>query len=236
MKKIAKVVEAGGKVDYLSLDHPVRRLMSPDSGAKGFDSFEKAVDQLVIYMKTVRATYPDIQFFDISNFPNWGYRGGISYHALGLNRQEWGDYFDVLQLLIRKSREAGVSISGVSVDNPYDYATGRTKSHSLADPTQVNWMKRIVDLEKYVEGEGLEFNLMINCETAGGASDEEYYHDTLAFLDAYRAAGGSPKRYLVQSWYKHPVAVVPETAPFTMTALTKEVIERVKGGGKEETK
>jgi creatinine amidohydrolase len=70
-------------------------------------------------------------------------------------------------------------------------------------------------------------NLIVNSEAGGNTSDEAFCNDTLAFVDAYRAAGGSPKRWIVQSWYLHPKQVVPESEPHTMTALVRAVIEKL---------
>jgi len=55
-------------------------------------------------------------------------------------------------------------------------------------------------------------------------------------VDLYRQAGGRPTRWFVQSWYPHPKQIVPETAPHTMTALLKAVIEGVRPGEAAQTR
>ncbi len=238
LRAVDKVAAVGGKVDYLNMDGPVSRLLYTgrhrfDFGKrwswKGLHSIEPCVDQLVIYMETVRAKYPDIRFFTLTNFPNWGFKGGPSYHARHENKQDWGDYFNVISTIIPRAKAAEMPLLAVTVDNPYDYAVGMHSSRHQRDPKQVNWMGRIRELEDYVKSQGLEFNLIINTEAGARGSDERFCRETLQYLDAYRAAGGSPKRYFVQTWMQHPKNVVPETAPHTMTALAKEVIKRVKG-------
>ena len=57
-------------------------------------------------------------------------------------------------------------------------------------------------------------------------SDERFGRETLQMVDFYRQAGGRPTRGFVQSWYPHPKQIVPETAPHSMTALVKAVIEQ----------
>ena len=227
LAKMAKLTQAGGKLRYLNLDGSVRRLLYPGKDRQGFTSIERCVDELLDYMRTVREEYPDVEFFALTNFPNWGYKGDVSYHARGPDQQDWGDYFPVIQTIIRRTREAEMPIRGLTCDNPYEYAIGEHMSVKLDDPTTVDWMARVRDLEDYIEGEGLEFNLIVNSEQGGAESAEAFAERTLKFLDAYRAADGTPRRYIIQSWYKHPEAVLPETDPHTMTGLVKAVIERV---------
>jgi len=235
LKAFRRFVQCGGTIDYLDMDGPVRRLLYPPKGRKGtkkrkgFTSIDRCADELLDYMRAVRKVYPRIQFFVLTNFPNWGYKGGVSYHARGPKRNDWGDYFDVLQTILRKTQAGKISLLGVTVDNPYDYATGQRVSVKIPDPSKINWIARIRDLEEYVEGRGLQFNLIFNSERGGKESAERFYEETLKFIEVYQAAGGSPKRYIIQSWYPHPKKVLPETEPYTMTALVKEVIKRIKG-------
>jgi len=238
MRAITKVHKAGGTVHYLDMDGPVRRLLATGSHRfdfgkqlewQGFAEIQPCADQLMSFMATVRQEYPDIQCFALTNFPNWGYKGGLSYHGRYENRQDWGDYFDVVSTIVPQAKDAGLPLVAVTVDNPYDYAIGERASITLRQPAQVNWMQRIVDLERYVESQGLDFNLILNCEAGAKEPSERFCKDTLAYIAAYRAPGGSPKRYIVQTWMKHPDRVVPETEPYTLTWLAAEVIRRVKG-------
>lgn len=229
LPKIRELADAGITLSYLCIDGPVSRIFHTGRAGTGFDSVDRCVDELVDYLRAVRAVFPHIQFYVITNFPNWGWKGGVWYHAHGPNRNSWGDYYDVIRTIIKKTREADVEIRGVQCDNPYDYAIGEVRSAKLADPTEVDWLGRVRELEEYVESERLEFNLIINSERAGNESDRAFYEETLKLLNTYRASGGTPKRYVVQSWYPYPKKVAPEAEPFTMTALVKEVIKRVKG-------
>ena len=233
--KLRNLTEAGIRLDYLNIDGPVRRLLHPNAGGRRgrtniepIESIDRAVDELLVYLRAVRKEHPDVKFFILTNFPNWGYKGDVSYHARGPQRNDWGDYFTVVETVIRKTRQADLPIAGLTVDNPYDYALGEHRSVSLDDPKQVDWIARLLDLERYVKSEGLEFNLILNSERGGETSDRKFYEETLQFLDLYLERGGTPKRFIIESWYPHPRAVVPESEPYTMTALVKAVIERVR--------
>ena len=58
----------------------------------------------------------------------------MSYHARGPNRQDYGEYDDVHRLVYDKLKAAGVGLSGVTIDNPYDYLIGEHISVNLKDP------------------------------------------------------------------------------------------------------
>jgi hypothetical protein len=232
LAKIDKWYAAGGKVDYLELDGPIRRILHPTRGRQKLPSLgtvEECARQLMNYMRAVREAHPEIQFFLLTNFPNWGYRGGVSYHGRGENRQDWGDYDEVIRTVLDVAAEEGIGFAGVTVDNPYEYLIGEHFSVTLEDPAEVNWLRRVRTYEEFAREHGLEFNLIINSEAGGKESDEAFYRRTLKMLDVYIAAGGRPTRYVVQSWYKHPEAVVPEDERFSLTALVKAVMKKVEG-------
>lgn len=241
--KIANLTDAGALPDYLNLDGPIRRLMLPGmdvsrTDTKGIGSIDRAVDEMISYMRVWRAKFPKLQFFYLTNFPNCGWKGESSYWDSGMF---FGDDYVALGRIIAKTRKAGIPILGVTADYPYGYFTGKQAHKGWAklpnepkptrgpsDPSKIDWSKRLLDLDRYVESEGLEFNLIVNSEIGGGTSDEAYHKDTLDYIRDYHKAGGSAKRYLVETWYAHPTKVEPEDEPYTMTNLVKAAIKAIK--------
>lgn len=232
LAKIEKLYAAGGSVDYLDLDGPVRRLTHPDHRTDGrrFDSMEKAADQVVKAVRVIHRAHPEIRFWHLTNFPNWGYKGDVSYHARGPQRQDYGDYDAAHRLVFERLKAAKLPLVGVTIDNPYDYLIGEHFSVSLKPATQVNWVKRVRNYEDRSRAEGLEVNLIVNSERGGRASDRLFAEETLKMVDVYLRAGGRPDRWFVQTWYPYPKAMGPETDPTTLTGLVKSVIERVGRG------
>jgi creatinine amidohydrolase len=232
LAKINKFYAAGGKVDFLDLDGPIRRLMYPENRRDGrrFDSIEKAADELVDALRLHTEAHPKTRFWLLSNFPNWGWRGDVSYHARGPQRQDYGDDDAAVRVVLRKLGATGIPLAGITVDNPYDYLVGEHRSVNLRDPKSVDWLKRVRSYEDFAREQGLEFNLIVNSERGGHESDERFCRETLQMVDLYRKAGGRPTRWFVQSWYSHPEQIVPETSPHSMTALVKAVIEQVGPG------
>ena len=229
LAKIDKFYAAGGQVDFLDLDGPIRRLMHPENrrDRQRLDSIEKAADELVDALRLHQQAHPKTKFWLLSNFPNWGYQGDVSYHARGPQRQDYGDDDEAVRVVLRKLRAAEIPLAGVTVDNPYDYLMGEHASVNLKDPKSVDWLGRVRKYEDFAREQGLEFNLIVNSERGGHESDELFHRETLQMVDTYWKAGGRPTRWFVQSWYPYPKRMVPETAPHTMTALVKAVIEQV---------
>ena len=60
LAKIDKLYAAGGKVDFLDLDGPIRRLMHPENRRDGrrFDSMEKAADEVVDAVRSFHRPIP----------------------------------------------------------------------------------------------------------------------------------------------------------------------------------
>ena len=235
---LAHFYAAGGQVDYLDLDGPIRRLLHPENRRDGrrFDSLDRAADELVDALQLHRAAHPKTKYWLLTNFPNWGWRGDVSYHARGPQRQDYGDYDQVVRIVLEKLRAAEILLDGVTVDNPYEYLVGEHFSAKLADPKAVDWLARVRSYEDFAREQGLTFNLIVNSERGGQESDERFFRETLQMVDTYQRAGGRPSRWFVQSWYPHPQQLVPETAPHSMTALVKAVLERVRGAALERPK
>jgi hypothetical protein len=231
LAKIDKWYAAGGKVDFLDLDGPIRRLMNPDNRADGqsFASLDKAANQVVNAVRIHHQAHPETRFWHLTNFPNWGYKGDVSYHARGPQRQDYGEYDDAHRVVLEALQAANIPLSGVTIDNPYDYLIGEHFSVNLPNPKSVNWLARVRAYEDRARAEKLDVNLIVNCERGGMKSDEAFCRETLQMVNAYLAAGGRPTRWLVQTWYPYPKRMAPESDPATMTGLAKAVIERVGG-------
>jgi len=231
LARFRRFIKAGGRIDYLDLDGPVRRLLYPKrKDGKRFTSAARAADQLMVYLTHVKKAHPKIRFFLLTNFPNWGYRNVVSYHARGPKRQDWGDYDKIVKTVLAKVKTAKHKLDGVTVDNPYEYAIGEHFSVKLKDPKKVDWIQRIRDYEEFAKSRKLEFNFIANSEAGGKTSGVAFAERTLRMVDAYVKAGGKPTRYIIQSWYPHPVKVLPETDPDTMTGLVKAVILKLHPG------
>lgn len=88
-------------------------------------------------------------------------RGDVSYHARGPARQDYGDYDTVVKVVLTKLEAANIPLTGVTVDNPYEYLVGSHMSVKLEDPTSVDWIARVRRYEDFARSAGLKFNLTV---------------------------------------------------------------------------
>ncbi|MCL5270023.1 MAG: hypothetical protein M1457_05620, partial [bacterium] len=230
VKKFTDPVEhggAGGKITYIDMDGPIRRMLypAPDRTEKGWHTVDSATDELVDSIRMWKTAYPDVKIFVLTNFPNWGWKGGPAYHNFSYTAgaQGYGDYHQVIQMIVAKTRAAGLPVSGVTVDNPHDYANYVFTSNQPSVTAGIDWFARMLDLEAYIEGEGLDFNLIFNCSKGGtparGGTNQLYHDHSLQYVDEYHSRGGTPARYIFESWYTLPSIWVPESDPYSMMGL-----------------
>ena len=224
---------AGGTIDYLDMDGPIRRMLYPFNQEQDFHDFESANAQLFEVMDLWQQALPDIKVFVLTNFPNWGWKGDNAFVDLSFTPDSlgYGDYHEVVNMILDQHAQTPSALVGITIDNPYDYITGEAESNQPDAIQGIDWMGRILELENLVEARELEVNLIYNHAGAGDitrGSAEDYSNETLAYIDANEQAGGSPKGYVIQSWYHQPEAWLPETTPYTMTNLTMEAIKKIK--------
>ena len=243
MAKLAVMTDLGRAPDYLVLDGPVRRLLYPgaDRGRgeyrgpqEGLASVEAAAAEVAAYMRAWREAYPGVQFIVLTNFPNWGWKGRPAYWASGPGDMYWGDYHEVLSALLDRLETEGLRPAGVRADNPYEYTLGEMPvplphyPEPSRQPGDTDWLARLLDLEAFVKSRGYPFDVIFNSKKGGHESDEAFSRRTLAFIDLYGGHGGRAHRYVIQTWYEHPSEVGPETTPYTLTHLIREVFARVR--------
>jgi len=228
--QLERLRKAGYKPDYVMFDHPVTRAVFPYEDFKQMPqvTYAEAAEALEYCMKCWRETYPDIQFFYCTNFPNHGWKGGFAYWYLH-DEYGRGDFYEELQAVLQATREGGVEFEGLICDNPYDYITGKMYSNQKNILNGINWFERVMDLEQEVRNAGLQFALIYNSDQPGMKGPAgSYYLDTLKFINEYAAEGGVTDFAIIESWYPYPAAWVPEDAPYTMTNLTRDVIRQLK--------
>jgi hypothetical protein len=83
-------------------------------------------------------------------------------------------------------------------------------------------MGRLVNLEAQVRAAGLPFALIYNSAEGGTTSNAQFHDDTVAFVEAYQAAGGDPEIRHVESWYTYPDTMLPETEDYTLTNTARD--------------
>lgn len=229
--KLRSLWQAGHPPDYLILDDPMRRLTVPGQDnvgqiLQGMPDYPSAAREVTSYMKMMREKFPAVKFVVILNFPNWGWKGEPAFSmAPGrVGPMNWGDAHVAMEALFTSVKNGGQSIHAIQGDFPWRYFAEQPPDAVAAT---VDWPVRILELEQYAHGKGVNFHLTTNSET-GYVSAKAFSEDSLKYLDAYLAVGGKPESFVVQSWYPHPENLLPEREAYTGTWLTARFIERLR--------
>jgi hypothetical protein len=218
--------ELGGKCSLLNVD---RSLSTSISAGLSPDA---AIHQLLEFNRVMRADHPDMHIMAIIDLPHWGWENAGSYATPPEGRYDkvmgYGDLHHILPQLISEAKRERAPLDGITIDCPHDYAKlTKVKERHDRESNNRPLIGRVREVEQLVQEQGLQFNLIVNSEAGGRKSDEEFYNDTLEYVDQYLKLGGHPNRLIIESWYDYPKQLVPESG-HTMTGLAKAVIERVR--------
>jgi len=234
-----------------NVTEPMESVMSMDEAATYF--FE--------LLKLWREVFPNIEFIHLPNYPF----NSLKYSGIdGLDDVDFPSYvpiygpqgksnmYDEIDALARAGKEAGISLYGVLIDNPHNYANG-TGPHmmDLKDPAydrDIDWFESPLALERLTKHFGMNFGVIFNFDVdalggvkGGMVSDGKYFYESMSYINEYEARRGKPDIYHMESWYwtfDHsdprtvPSTICPEDEPYTQTYLAKAVIKQVKEGQK----
>lgn len=231
---LIKSIDPARSIDMLDMDGPIRRMLFPDNVKSGYHTLESAVRELSEVVQLWRDSIPGIEINLLTNFPNWAWGTTPSYFAIDGEANGYGHYEDVLDAVQAEGQRSGLAFDALTVDNPYDYATGRAASNQTALIAGVDWMQRLVELDARAKAMGMKVNMIFN--TNGGRNAQGYSEQTLALIDLYHQRVGKPDGYWVQSWYQLPGDWLPESTPYTMTHLTREVMRKLGGATVDTTR
>lgn len=218
MAKIQRWLDAGGSLHHLEFDDPINRAFYPKNAQgqqveTGLFTLATATRELIDAMSRYRAALPNVRFVYLPNFPNWGWNGGPAYYNFGFSPgpKGRGDLRPVLDHVLGEAAQRGLPFWAVCADHPREYFLGTHSSNQTTIKNTVNWSQRVRDLETYTESKGLRFLLIVNDETAGATSGAAFQTAVADYVSRYKAAGGSPSAYNIQSWYSNPTITLPET-------------------------
>ncbi|MBL0176946.1 MAG: T9SS type A sorting domain-containing protein [Ignavibacteria bacterium] len=220
-----KEIDPSRNIDMLDFDGPIRRMLYPNNAKADHHTLSTAVAELFEVLQMYRDSIPGVEVNLLTNFPNWAWGTTPSYFAIDGNRDGYGRYEDVLDSVQARSLATGRHFDGLTVDNPYDYATGVAQTNQPAAIAGVDWMQRLEELDAKARGMGLKVNMIFNSN--GGRTAKGYSDQTLAFIDLYHSRVAKPDGYWIQSWYQLPGAWLPEGTPYTMTNITLEAMKKL---------
>ena len=208
---IRRIVNYGGKVDYIALDSPFAHTLA--SGMPNACNFtpEEASYQLSAYIRTIRIYSPAVKIGIIEPVP-W-YTVGKFPNNYGNN---FGDLIYLLDTLLSVLEEQGQEIAFFHADSPYDYNISVYKDQG--------WDK-LRELQEQVQNRGLRFGIIYNSELAGETSDEVFFDETKLFWKNHMETGEIPDDIILQSWYWYPRSWLPIDEPYSYSNLLRFILD-----------
>lgn len=195
-------------------------------------SNQEALDNLIRYYSEIHKKWPDIKLYMLFNFPNWGWKGKPAYRTdIPGENMYMGDAYETYNFVISGIKKSKIPLSGITVDNPYDYAMG-IRVPTAAEQTGVNiaatdWFARILEFEEMVHNDGYEFSMIFNSQYGGELNGNIYTTNTTYFINKYYRRGGNPDICIMESWYKNPTDWLPESDDSTMAGSVKSAIQAI---------
>lgn len=216
--QLAPIFAAGGRVDSLHLDDPVRRLMGCDPPNAKHLNFEQAKTECVRFWQKLHAKYPALRIGLISNLPNWDYSDGLPGYNGDYTRRSGLTYRQVLEGIHSALSAAGQNLAFFEVDCPFNYyREPRTRTGDAPLDNEAI----LADIQTWCRGHGIPFHLVVNAEPRG-RGPEGFKADTLAYVRQLRRDGIFPDCFIIQSWYEEPREHIPETREGTFMNTARD--------------
>ena len=205
-----RFIADGGNIYAIAMDEPLRVSLKVLN-----KSPEYAVEQTADFIRLVRAKYPAMKVGDIENYP-------------GEETPVLLSFIDGLQARLRQLHVRGLDF--VRMD--------------------VNWMRfgrrnggdgwpGVRAIEQACRSRAIPFSLVYWAadlpfkQRQGLATSDTWENSIISQGDDYRAVGGAPDEYVVESWLGTPDHSVPENAPGTFMHSVVDFTDRFVPGGRE---
>ena len=236
--EIQPVFDAGGKVDTVHIDGPIRRLLGHGGGGSVKQPalpYDQALDQLVKFWIELENRYSGICIGYLVNFPNWDYTKEC-HGLIGQFTDKTGRYFDdVLSDFHKRLIKAGGTLSFVEIDCPYKYYIAR-KTH-LGD-SQVNNPETFRLLERWCDSRHIKLHIIINevCMSHQVKNPDtklvreetsKFTNNSMQYVEDLANDAITPDLFLIQSWYGVPKSHLPEALIGTTTHTASEIVDKI---------
>jgi hypothetical protein len=183
LKRLSRL---GAEVHHVSLQSV---LSKPPRGASEDADYpmSKRIADVVAFSRAVRSVFPHAEIGLIDALPSHG----KNY------RQPYRWVRDAL------ARE-GMALSYIHLDISFEAPKAARRG--------VTW-HTIRDIERYVEDDlGLNFGLFAKSRNGGYTSSRAFHERVMGVLDCYSGVSGTPRDFIIASWFPHPARTIPEYA------------------------
>jgi len=225
-------LDAGGRIDYLTTDHPVmmtlghRTYQGTDSGL----TLEETVEELASYYAEMARRIPNVKLGTIESLGFFHVTGtdGVEYPRTVPKLPVWR-FEESFDLLLAAMKRHGLKLDHFHIDYGYHgvrHDARRLKKAGLD-------FGRLLAVERYVQSKGVNVGVIVNAfhdrsvkkpesEQASGEATK----NTVGFHEGYLSAGGKAEHMVIQTWHPYPDRTGPEDEPLTVLNLARDIILR----------
>ena len=226
-------LSAGGSIDYLTTDHAVmKNLRGVSYRGPGQDpnrackmSVQELTEELGDYFQMIHKELPNARLGVIESLGFFQVQAhGKLYRQTDRRLPVWKfeEYFD--DLLAAMKRRA-LELDHFHIDFGFEGAAYDGKSDGTLD------VGRIVAVEAYVKSRGVRSGVIFNAtydrrntNPQPDIVNREVYERTLAFFKRYISAERNADHRVLQTWQPYPDRTGPETEPFTVLNIARDII------------
>ncbi len=208
------ITAAGGTVDFIITDNVfVKSQHHADTIPVYKWTYEDAVRRYAEYVAGIKQQYPNLKVGILEAAFRFHWDDAATYPA-EVPAEDYGDLKDILLDVIEACHALDTRIDIFQPEYSYERIVN----------TENGWAK-LRAMEAFCKEQGLEFYFLFNDHTGGSTSDQLFHENVMNCLRSVKHSGLMPALGTIQSWYEHPLAILPEEQPHTFMNLAKEFIE-----------
>ena len=230
MRALTNLTLSKGKIDYVFFDGPIRNAMFPNGAASPRMTLSEASRELVDLMLLYRNYNPEIKFFLISNFSNWGWDGIPARNTNGIGSMGYGDYKEVLDSVLQLADKKGVRFDGVSLDFSYEAYLNEGSSDQIDVVKSIDYGNRLKQIYDYIRSNGYTVSISLNNNRGGNANSNIFRVEMLNYLEELLLNGMTPNHILHQTWNPYPDFFFFFSQKNTFTNMGLELVKKYKIG------
>lgn len=228
LRAIANLTSAGEKLDDIFFDGPIHRALYGGEFTRPRMTISKASEELTDMMLLYRNYNPEIKFYLISNFSNWGWKGTPARNTNNIGEMGFGDYKLVLDTLLNVANSRGVRFEGISIDYSYEAFLNEGSSNQINVIKDVDYKLRLKELYNYIKEKEYQFVISLNSNRGGNSNNIVFKVEVFNYLEELLRMNIVPDQILHQSWGKYPDKWIGENDENTFTNIGLKLSEKYK--------
>jgi len=206
------VIQAGGRIDRLVIDNEFVKAHYRFQEKYNW-TYEETVDKYADFVHELKRAYPQIQIGMIEAVFGHYWEDPETFPS----QKTKPERLDLKKILL--DVQAACDKRGVRLDSfVAEY------SYSRIDIVPNGW-ECLKQIREFCTEQDMEFGIIYEDHEGGFNSDSMFADNTLRMVMAFDEHELNPDFETVQSWFEHPIRILPETDPHSFMGVAKRIID-----------